>query len=203
MKSLQWRYNWRDGVSNHQPHDCLLNRLFRHRSKNISKLSATGLCVGNSPVTGEFLAQMASNAEKVSIRWRHHVYSQLYDLHSWKCFLGMSCTNRRPLCLCLNILRVKTYHLEATRLVDKVLISQNISTNLIKNDDNLGYKMFLFKMVYPCLRHMVHRGALGGIIIKRDRTCLYHCNWCPLESFSMFFFLHLSLTVSYDFEVAV
>ena len=29
--SLQWRHNWRDGVSNHQPHDCLLNRLFRRR----------------------------------------------------------------------------------------------------------------------------------------------------------------------------
>ena len=27
---------------------------------------------GNSPVTGEFPAQMASNAENVSIWWRHH-----------------------------------------------------------------------------------------------------------------------------------
>ena len=27
--SLIWRHNGRDGVSNHQPHDCLLNRLFR------------------------------------------------------------------------------------------------------------------------------------------------------------------------------
>ena len=26
--ALQWRYNKRDGVSDHQPHDCLLNRLF-------------------------------------------------------------------------------------------------------------------------------------------------------------------------------
>ena len=25
---LQWRHNGRDGVSNHQPHDCLLLRLF-------------------------------------------------------------------------------------------------------------------------------------------------------------------------------
>ena len=28
---------------------------------------------GNSPVTSEFPAQMASNAENVSIWWRHHV----------------------------------------------------------------------------------------------------------------------------------
>ena len=27
--SLQWRHNGRDGVSNHQPHDCLLNRFIR------------------------------------------------------------------------------------------------------------------------------------------------------------------------------
>ena len=28
--------------------------------------------MGNSPGTGEFPAQMASNAENVSIWWRHH-----------------------------------------------------------------------------------------------------------------------------------
>ena len=30
------------------------------------------LCVGNSPVTGEFPAQRTSNAEQASIWWRHH-----------------------------------------------------------------------------------------------------------------------------------
>ena len=71
-KPLQWRHHGHDGVSNHQPHNCLLNRLFRPRSKKTSKLRVTGICVGNSPVTGEFPAQMASNAENVSIWWRHH-----------------------------------------------------------------------------------------------------------------------------------
>ena len=33
------------------------------RSKKTSKLRVTGLCAGNSPGTGEFPAQMASNAE--------------------------------------------------------------------------------------------------------------------------------------------
>ena len=37
-------------VSNHQPHDCLLNRLFTRRSKKTSKLRVTGLCERNSPV---------------------------------------------------------------------------------------------------------------------------------------------------------
>ena len=46
---LQWRHNDHDDFSNHQPHGCLLNRLFRRRSKKTSKLRVTGLCVGNSP----------------------------------------------------------------------------------------------------------------------------------------------------------
>ena len=85
---LRWRHDGRDGVSNHQPHDCLLNRLFGRRSKKTTKLCVTGLCAGNSPRTGEFPAQMASNAENVPI-WRRlhdektlkmlrvHVYYQL------------------------------------------------------------------------------------------------------------------------------
>ena len=71
-KSLQWRHNGRDSISNHQPHDCFINRLFRRRSKKTSKLRVTDLCAGNSPGTGEFPPQMASNAENVSIWWRHH-----------------------------------------------------------------------------------------------------------------------------------
>ena len=47
--TLQWHHNDHDGVSNHQPHGCLLNGLFRRRSKKTSKLRTTGLCVGNSP----------------------------------------------------------------------------------------------------------------------------------------------------------
>ena len=58
--------------------------LFRRRSKKTSKLCVTGLCAGNSPWTGEFPAQMASNAENVSIWWRHHVYGHV----TW----------RQPLC---------------------------------------------------------------------------------------------------------
>ena len=52
-ETLQWRHNGYDGVSNHRRRDCYLNRLFRRRSKKTSKLRVTGLCEGNSPVTGE------------------------------------------------------------------------------------------------------------------------------------------------------
>ena len=72
--SLLWRHSGGEGVSNHQPQDCLLNGSFRCRSKNASKLRVTGLCAGNSPErNGEFPAQMARNAEKVSIWWLQHV----------------------------------------------------------------------------------------------------------------------------------
>ena len=47
--SLWWRHNGLYSVSNHQPQDCLLNRLFRGRSRKTSKRRVTGLCVGNSP----------------------------------------------------------------------------------------------------------------------------------------------------------
>ena len=70
--ALLWRHNGLGSVSNHQPRDCLLNRLFRRRSKKTPKLRVTGLCAGKSPGTGEFPAQMSSNAENVSIWWRHH-----------------------------------------------------------------------------------------------------------------------------------
>ena len=60
VKSLQWRYNGRDCVSDHQSHHCLLNRLFRCWSKK-------------TPGADQFPAQMAHNAENVSIWWRHHV----------------------------------------------------------------------------------------------------------------------------------
>ena len=55
-------------------------RLFRCRSKKTSKLRVTGLCEGNSPVTGEFPAQRASDTENVSIWWRHHASLSVISL---------------------------------------------------------------------------------------------------------------------------
>ena len=73
-KSLQGRHNERDDVSNHRRLDCLPNRFFRRRSKseNINAPRHWPLC---EDFTGDrwIHAQRASNAEKVSIWWRHHV----------------------------------------------------------------------------------------------------------------------------------
>ena len=52
--SLQWCHNELGDVSNHRCIGCLLDPLCRRRSKKTSKLRVTGLCEGNSPVTGEF-----------------------------------------------------------------------------------------------------------------------------------------------------
>ena len=63
--TLQWRHNGHDGVSNHLPHDCLLNHLFRRRSKETSKLRVTCLCV-----------------------WRIH-WASVNSLHKWPVTLKM------------------------------------------------------------------------------------------------------------------
>ena len=88
--STNWRHNERDGVSDHPPHDCLLNRLFRRRSKKISKFRVIGPCEGDSPVTGEFPSQTANNAENVSIWWRHHgmILSNSASYRSAFCRIG-------------------------------------------------------------------------------------------------------------------
>ena len=78
----------------HQPRDCLLNRLFRRRLEKISKLHVAGLCAGNSPVTGEFPAQRASEAENASIWWRHHEFSETE-------LSGTNLLEKWPGCLCL------------------------------------------------------------------------------------------------------
>ena len=78
--SLQWRHNEHDGVSNHQLYDCLLNRLFRRRSKTISKLRVTGLCVGNSPVTGPVMRKMFPLScfkrilSIILLKWKHFCF---------------------------------------------------------------------------------------------------------------------------------
>ena len=62
--SSQWHHNERDGVSNHRRLKGLLNRLFRPRSKKISKLRVTGFVKGihrwpaNSPHKGPVTRKM-------------------------------------------------------------------------------------------------------------------------------------------------
>ena len=103
--TLQWRHNKYDDVSNHHPHDYLRNRVFRHRSKKTSKLRVTGLCVENSSVTSEFLAQkgfhlMTSSWDVFNLvclcRWLDEVMYQRGDFRpvsmSSTCLCNMTCS---------------------------------------------------------------------------------------------------------------
>ena len=97
LYSLHWRHNDHDGVSSHQPHGCLLNRLSRRRSKKTSKLRVTGLLCGEFTGTGEFSAKRASYVENVSIWWRHHgrTCPCLPGWGIYTCTISMLRNNRR------------------------------------------------------------------------------------------------------------
>ena len=61
--TLQWRHDERDGVSDHKPHDCLLNRLFRRRAKKYQISASLAFVQGihrwpvNSPHKGPVTPQ--------------------------------------------------------------------------------------------------------------------------------------------------
>ena len=65
--TLLCRHNELNVVSNLRSLDGLLDRLLRRKSKKTWKLRVTGLCAGNSLLSGEFLSQRASNAENIPI----------------------------------------------------------------------------------------------------------------------------------------
>ena len=83
FQSLRWRHNEHDGVSNHQPIDCLLNCLFRRKSTKHQSSASLAFVRGihRSPVT-----QRASNAEIVSIWWCHHdiIFTSVYEINIMK-----------------------------------------------------------------------------------------------------------------------
>ena len=74
-QTLRWRRNGHDGVSNHQPHVCLLNCLFGRRSKKHLNSASLAFVWG--------IHQMASNAKNVSIWWHHHGTPATLFLKSW------------------------------------------------------------------------------------------------------------------------
>ena len=75
------------------PASRLFTQSIIRKSKKTAKLRATGLWAGNSPVTGEFPAQRASNAENVSIWWRHHE-------HGWTSWLYLRSAFAPQLMIC-------------------------------------------------------------------------------------------------------
>ena len=103
----------------------------RRRSRKTSKLRITGLCRGNSPVTGEFPAQRASNAENVSIWWRHHVFFQITGKSTSGSILRLTKRlNTTWLALCEETPRVTCFFTNYSFLNDDVII---ISLDLLSH----------------------------------------------------------------------
>ena len=88
--ALQWRHNERDGISNQQPHDCLLNLLLRRRSKKTSKLRVTGLCEGNrnrwlyrSTLVEVMFCQLSTRIldhRTLQMYWKPHIFGSKNNL---------------------------------------------------------------------------------------------------------------------------
>ena len=108
--SLHWRHNVHDGVSNHQPHSCLRNRLFRRRSKKTSKLRVTGLCVGNSP--GSVTRILVTHDDV--IKWKHFP-------RNWPFVWGIHWDRWIP--RTKGQLRGKCFHLMTSSCVTKIRIT--------------------------------------------------------------------------------
>ena len=90
--ALQWRHNERDDVSNHQPHDGVLNRLFRRRSKKTSQLRVTGLYAGNHrwPVNSPY---------KRPVTWKMFLFDDVIMWYNVSHMLS-------PVCLCNGLYKI-------------------------------------------------------------------------------------------------
>ena len=160
---LQWHHNEHDGISNHQPYDCLLNRLFRRRSKKTSKLRVTGLCAGNSPGTGEFPAQMASNAENVSIWWHHNEHDGISDHRHLDCLLSRLFRLRSK----------KTLKLHVTGLCDgDPLVTGGIPSQRTSNGEFFFHLMM--SSLY-CAEQSCHVGKQSYFLLLQPLNCLQTC----------------------------
>ena len=86
ISTLLWRHNGRDGVPNHQPHHCLLNRLFRrHQRKYQSSASLASVrSPVNSPHKGPVTRKMfpfddvIMNIQTPSHQYRDTYYNEHY-----------------------------------------------------------------------------------------------------------------------------
>ena len=189
LPPLWWRNHGRDGVSNHKPHHCLLNRLFRRRSKKTSKLRVTGLCAGNWPGTGEFPGQMASNAENVSIWWRHHAVWHLCSLH------GSMFNGKLLYCFsCKIIIRPGLEYLAN-------FLCSIIAGHFVHNKKNVGYVLhsYLTRITADSLRchtHVRYQCDKRSLLkqcwqIIRDVLWQFHNKlpWMPSVTWSLRFHL--------------
>ena len=89
--SLQWRHDGRDGVSNPQPHHCLLNRLFRRRS--LAFVRGIHRWPVNSPHKGPVTRKMFSFDDVIM---RNRSVPNENKTRTLRIFLGMYSVHNHP-----------------------------------------------------------------------------------------------------------
>ena len=99
--TLLWRYNGRDGVSNHQSQDCLLNRRFRHRSQKHQPVTVNSLHIWpvtrkRFPFDGVIMSLMRCTLVPMSHRGFVFVQSLLLVYYPITHASFMSCQYRHP-----------------------------------------------------------------------------------------------------------
>ena len=163
--------------------------LFRRTSKKTSKLRVTCLCERNSPRTGVFPAQRASNAENVSIWWRQHVAFQIFIIalfwavssilsvtaDLWR-HIAVSCAFHLHIVLChmhtFNGLNLRSWFhilfpctIANLLLVATILLSSSLSLLLwLSLPSLLSSLLFSYHYLYHCCHHF-HRFVIIIIII--------------------------------------
>ena len=180
-KTLQWRHNGRDDVSNHQSHNCLLNRLFRRRAKKTSKLRVTGLCAGNSPVTSEFPVQRAGDAENFSIWWRLHEYTHLpfYHISTYHRYMEFFLVDVKNLSI-LSILHSQHHGywwLGHTKIqgINSIVLTQNISFSAPEGLDHVIFPRYVTSfgiLFWHICSHVTQTKALTVAFIHIPRNLL-------------------------------
>ena len=77
---LQWRHSGHDGISNHQPHDCLLNRLFKTQIKENIKAPSYW------PLYGEFTGDRLNSPHKWPVAWKMFPFDDVIMLKNFTTF---------------------------------------------------------------------------------------------------------------------
>ena len=132
---LQWHHNEHDCISNHQPHDFLLNSLFRRRSKKHQSSASLAFVWGihrglvNSPHKGLVTRKMFPFDDFIMIRCYNNAVQ--YNLILYTVLLCLR-QNQRPICVCAQPMRDNVtlqHHLSLAGCIHKI-IPENINFNL-------------------------------------------------------------------------
>ena len=132
------------------------------------------ICAGNSPITGEFPAQMASNAENVSIWWRHHAKESAVSSRCDPCYtlaVGVICLIVRR--VVGNTKATLAYHRKVMTNVSKVAIDCAVVTLAMVDWQSIVYCVMLDVPTnnYRTLKEYAHGSRLLFVFLVPTPLC--------------------------------